>query len=123
MRQRCRQPARFARHGNGKSGRNTGLYRRHARHGDRMATAMTGAHQRMQEAIVIGAIACGGSTGIVVRIVRRGMQIRPVRGFMQVAQRGHHRLADDRQQQQQLRQMAQATSSEGRGAGGHWRQG
>lgn len=71
---------------------------------------------------MIGAIACG-SAGIVVRIVRRGMQIRPVRGFMQIAQRGHHRLADDRQQQQQLRQMAQATLGKGQGAGRHWRQG
>jgi histidine ammonia-lyase len=88
-----------------------------------MAAAMAGAHQCMQEAIMIGAIARSGSTGIVVRIIRCGMQIRPMRGFMQIAQRSHHRLADHRQQQQPLRQMAQATSGKGQGAGGHRRQG
>lgn len=87
-----------------------------------MATAMAGAHQCVQEAIVVSAIARNGCTGIVVRIVRGCVQVGPVRGLMQIAQRGHHRLADHRQQQQQLRQMAQTTSGKGQG-GEHRRQG
>ena len=60
--------------------RNRRQHRHTRRHGHGMAAAMAGAHQGMQQAVAIRVVAGRCRAGLIVRVVGRGMQIRPMGG-------------------------------------------
>ena len=82
-----------------------------------MAAAMAGMHQRVQQ-VALASLAIGMFVPRCrIAVLGHGMQVFPAAAqFVQIAQRGQHRIGQHRQQQQRQRRQAQqqaAGSAEG----------